>query len=294
MTGLSKDLLNRVLDRLDFREPPALDIAALQRLYASWCMHVPFDNVRKMITLKSEVKLPLPGLDAAEFFENWLKNGSGATCWPMANALYELLTSLGYQAIRVAGFMRDLGIINHGSVKISINELDYLADASLLLNVILPLDHATFIHGDPVFPVESEPNGASHLIWILTPPGSDYFYCRIPGDPVEVSLFDERYEASRERSIFNQRLYARRNYPGELIILWGNTRFSRTVKGTEHHDLSRDELCKALEKDIGISDSLINEWVGSGSLDASFEPPSGPPSPPSAMKPPSQRMSKEQ
>jgi hypothetical protein len=204
MTGLSKDLLSQVLNRLGFREPPVADVAALERLYASWCMHVPFDNVRKMIVLKSEDKPPLPGLDATEFFENWLKNGSGATCWPMANALSELLSSLGYHARRVAGFMRDLGVINHGSVKVSINDLDYLADASLLLNVILPLDHRTFIHDDPVFPVESEPDGESHLVWMLTPPGSDYFYCRMTGDPVEFSLFDERYEASRERSIFNQ------------------------------------------------------------------------------------------
>jgi arylamine N-acetyltransferase len=289
MAGLSKDLLNRILDRLGFREPPAADIAALQRLYASWCMHVPFDNIRKMIVLKSEVKRPLPGLDATEFFQNWLKNGSGATCWPMANAFYELLSSLGYHVSRVAGIMRNLGIINHGSVKVSINGLDYLADASMLLNVILPLDHKTYFYENPVFPVESEPDGASHLVWILTPPGSEYFYCRINSEPVKFSLFDERYEASREKSIFNQRLYARRNYPGELIILWGNTRFSKTVSGIEHHDLTRDEVCKALETDIGISDNLIQEWVSSGSLEASFEPPSGPAPVPSALKPPSQR-----
>ena len=289
MAGLSIDLLNRVLDRLGFREPPVTDVASLQRLYASWCMHVPFDNVRKMIVLKSEIKLPLPGLDPIEFFENWLKNGSGATCWPMANAFYELLSSLGYHSTRVAGFMRDLGIINHGSVKVSIDGLDYLADASLLLNVILPLDHRTYFYENPVFPVESEPDSDSHLVWMLTPPGSDYFYCRITGDPVEFSLFNERYEASREKSVFNQRLYARRNYPGEMIILWGNTRFSKTVKGIEHRDLTQDEICKALETDIGISDNLINDWVGSGSLDASFEPPSGPPLPPLTRKPPSQR-----
>lgn len=241
-----------------------------------------------MIVLKSEVKRPLPGLDAAEFFENWLKNGSGATCWPMANAFYELLSSLGYHASRVAGLMRDL-TINHGSVKVSINGLDYLADASLLLNVILPLDHGTFIHDDPIFPVESEPDGESHLVWMLTPPGNDYFYCRMTRNPVEFSLFDERYETSREKSIFNQRLYARRNYPGELIILLGNTRFSKTVNGIERRDLSRDEVCKALQRDIRISDSLINEWIGSGCLEASFETPSGALPPPSAVKPPSQR-----
>jgi arylamine N-acetyltransferase len=288
-TGLSKDLLTRVLDRLGFNELPSADETTLRRLYTSWCMNVPFDNVRKMIVLKSEDKQPLPGLDVADFFENWLRNGSGATCWPMANSMFELLSSLGYHTNRVTGFMRDLGIINHGSVKVSINGLDYLTDASMLLNVILPLDQSTFIHDDPVFPVESEPDGESHIIWILTPPGSDYYYCRIIGDPVEFSLFDKRYEASREQSIFNQRLYARRNYPDELIILWGNVRFSKTAIGIERRDLSRDEVCKVLHKDIGISDSLINEWVDSGSLNASFEPPSGPSPKSSSIKPPSQR-----
>jgi arylamine N-acetyltransferase len=289
MAGLSKDLQFRVLNRLGFSEPPPVNITGLQRLYASWCMHVPFDNVRKMIVLKSEYKRPLPGMDAEEMVENWLKNGSGATCWPMANAFFELLTSLGYQVRRVAGSMRDLGVVNHGSVTVSIEGRDYLADASLLLNVILPLDQGTFIHDDPVYTLESEPDGDSHLIWMQTPPGGDYFYCRIAGDPVEFSFFDERYEASREKSIFNQRLYARRNYPGQLIILWGNTRFSKTVKGIEGRDLSREEVCRALEKDIGISHSLVNEWVSSGSLEASFEPPSGALPPPQTRKPPSQR-----
>jgi arylamine N-acetyltransferase len=289
MTLFSKELLNRVLDRLGFNELPVADIVTLRRLYASWCLNVPFDNVRKMIVLRSEDKRPLPGLNATEFFENWLKNGSGATCWPMANALSELLSSLGYQAYRMAGFMRDLGIINHGSVKVSIDGLDYLTDASLLLNVILPLDHNTLIGNDPVYPVELEPDERSHLVWLLTPPGNDYYYCRLIEDPVEFSLFDERYEASGEQSIFNQRLYARHNYPDEMIVLWGNTRFSKTIRGIERRDLSRDEVCKALCSDIGISDNLINEWVNSGSLNASFEPPSGTKPAYSARKPPSQR-----
>jgi arylamine N-acetyltransferase len=286
---LSEHLLDRVLHRLGFKERLVADLPTLKRLYASWCMNVPFDNLRKMIVLRSEVMRPLPGMDTTDFFENWLKNGSGATCWPMANALYELLLSLGYNASRIACYMRDMGVVNHGSVKVSLDGREYLADASLLLNIILPLDNETFILRDNVYPVESEPEGASYLVWMLTPPGSEYFCCRIISDPVEFSFFTEWYEATRARSIFNQRLYARRNYPGELIILWGNTRFSKTVRGIESRELSRDEVCKALEQDIGISDSLIAEWVGSGSLEASFEPLSGPPPPPYPKKPPSQR-----
>jgi len=289
MAKLSNNLQEKILHRLGFREQPSADIANLQRLYASWCAHVPFDNLRKMIALKSGDNQPLPGMDASEFFGNWLKDGSGATCWPMANAFYVLLSSLGFQASRVAGSMRDMGIISHGSVKVAFDGLEYLADAPLLLNVILPLDQRTFINDDLVFPVESEPDGKSHLVWMLIPPGNDYYYCRMNHNPVGFSLFEERYEATRERSIFNQRLYARHNYPGELILLWGNVRFSKTAKGLERIELSRDEVCKALRTDIGISESLVNDWVASGSLEASFDPPSGSPPPSTILKPPSQR-----
>lgn len=290
MTIISKELQTKILDRLEFSKPITLDVKGLQSLYSSWCLHVPFDNLRKMIALKSENIQELPGLNASDFFENWIENGAGATCWPMANAFYELLISIGFDAHRITGYMRDLGIINHGSVKVLINGMDYIAEASLLLNQVLLLEQDTFIQSDPVFPVEIEKEGESHLLWMLTPPGKDFFYCRIISNPVEFPIFEERYEASRERSIFNQRLYARRNYPGKLIIIWGNTYFSKTSKGLENYELSRDEVCQALRKDIGISDKLINKWVNAGCLNASFEKPTGSPPPIVTLKPPSQRL----
>lgn len=289
MSALSKDLITRVLHRLELSEPLGTDLQTLQRLYYAWCMNVPFDNLRKMIALKSEHKKSLPGLDAADYFENWLKNGCGATCWPTANAFYELLISTGFDARRIAGFMRDLGVLNHGSVSVIVNGQNYIAEPSLLLNNVFPLSQDTIIQNDIVYPAEIEKEEESHLIWIQSPPGNDFFYCRIIINPVEFTIFDERYEASRERSIFNQRLYARRNYPGKLIILWGNSYFSKTLNGIEHKELSGDEVCQALRSEIGISEKLINEWVNAECLDASFEKPAGPPPPVITIKPPSQR-----
>jgi hypothetical protein len=289
MNGLPNHLVSRMLTRLNFPAQAEANLATLQALYASWCSHLPFDNIRKMIALRTGGSNPLPGLDAEEFFENYLANGSGATCWPMANAFYELLLSVGFNAFRVAGYMLDLGILNHGSVKVSVNQREYFADAPLLLNVLLPIGQGTFIHNDPVVPVELEPQETSNLVWIKPLPGNEYFYCRMITDPVPYSLFTEGYEASRTGSIFNQRLYARRNYPGEMIVLWGNARFSKTIHGIDCRELSRDELCEALHTDIGISYSLINKWAASGSLDDSFEPPSGPKPPPVELKPPSLR-----
>jgi arylamine N-acetyltransferase len=289
MTAISTKLRTKVLNRLGLNEPQITDLNTLQRIYTSWCLQVPFDNLRKMIALKSPEKQQLPGLDASDFFESWLENGCGATCWPMANAFYELLISIGFDATRITGYMRDLGILNHGSVKVSINGNDYIAEASLLLQKVFPLSGNTIIGNDVVFPAEIEKDGESYLLWIQTPPGKDYFYCRINSNPVDFLVFDKGYESSRERGIFNQRLYARKNYPGKLIILWGNAFFSKTINGIDLRELSGDELCEALKSDIGITDSLINEWINAGCLEASFEKPSGTPPPPVTIKPPSQR-----
>lgn len=265
------------------------DLPWLQQLYSAWCLHFPFDNIRKMMALFSGNMGPLPGLDVNDFFINWLRNGSGATCWPMANAFYELLSALGYNTTRIAGAMRDMGIQNHGSVKVTINNQDYLAEASLLVNTILPMDNDTFISYDPVYPLELERDKSSHLLWLISPPSQEYYYCRLENNPVSYSVFEERYEASRTTSIFNQRLYARRNYPDKLVLLWGNIRYLKTQIGVEYRELERDELCEALHFDIGISYDLITEWVATGSLDSTFESPSGARPTAITLRPPSQR-----
>ncbi|MEI6899258.1 MAG: arylamine N-acetyltransferase [Bacteroidota bacterium] len=287
--NLSNDLINCVKERLGVQGIQAHDLNALQSLYRAWCLNIPFDNVRKMISLRTGSGAPLPGMDAGEFFENWLENGSGATCWPMSNAFYELSQSFGFNARRVAGSMRDMGFINHGSVIVRIDDHDWLSDVPLLFNTLLPLDGTVFIGNDPVYPVEVEPDIDSHLIWMLTPPGPSYFYCRLLNDAVSEDFYLQNYEQSRDKGIFNQRLYARRNTPEKLIILFGNTRFSKTSEGVEVTPLTRDQVCDSLKKEIGISSKLIEEWVSTGALEASFEPMAGSPPPPLARKPPSQR-----
>ena len=235
----------------------------------------------------------LPGGQAEEFFENWLAGGTGGTCWPSSNALFELVRSIGFAARRVARSMRDAGVINHASVIVRIEHRDWLVDSSMLTNEPLPLQNRLFIHNDPVFCAEVEPVDSTYVIWTDFPPNPMYLPCRLLVDRVSHAFYLDGYTASRERSPFNQRLYARRNYPGELIVLLGATRFSKTAGGLKSHDLSREKVCQALREDIALSDAVIDEWVRSGSLDASFEPPSGPKPPPITRQPPSQRNDKE-
>ena len=278
-----------MLERFGFSAPPSPDLDGLRSLYRAWCAHVPFDNVRKMISLRTSKDGPLPGSDAEEFFANWLANGAGGTCWPTSNALFALVRSLGFDARRVTGSMRDLGVVNHASVKVAIGGGDWLVDSSILSNAPLPLDQNVFIADDPVFAIEVEPEDGTHVVWWDLPPLSDYLPCRLLVDPASPELYLSSYDASRKQSPFNERLYARRNRPSEMLVLLGNTRILKTASGITKSELSREELCQALREEIGLSEFLIKEWVASGSLDASFAAPTGPKPPPITRKPPSQR-----
>lgn len=283
----------RVLARLGFTSHPFPDIAGLNALYAAWCVSVPFDNIGKLIALSSSPADPLPGIDATEFFERWLTHGVGATCWATANALYELLADVGFDARRVAGSMRDTGYTGHGSVKVRIDGIDWLADSSLLTDIPLPLTEEVFVTTDGIFGAESERSGDSHLIWADVPPYPTLTPCRISIDQASHEFYVERYEASRQRSPFNERLYARCNRPGERLVLNGNTRISKTAGKMDIRELNADELCGSLIEEFGISEEMVDEWRLSGTFDESSHPASTPPPPPITVLPPSMRGTTE-
>ena len=131
-TRLPAPLRDSVLERLGFSTPPAADLAGLRAVYARWCQRVPFDNLRKMIALRAPDVRPMPGLPASDFFDAWLAAGCGGTCWPTSNALWALLVDLGFEARRAAGSMRDIGLVSHGTVIVTIDGTDWLVDSSIL------------------------------------------------------------------------------------------------------------------------------------------------------------------
>jgi hypothetical protein len=184
--------------------------------------------------------------------------------------------------------MRDLGYANHASVKVRIGDEDWLVDSSMLTNCPLPLRQEIYISADPVLPVEVEPSNGTHVLWTKTPPNSSYLPCRLLG-MVDHAFYLARYEESRTRSPFNQRLYVRRNYPDKLVVLLGHTLFMGRSDGVEARILTQDELCGTLHESVGISEALVEQWARCGGLTASFEAPSGEKPPPVTLKPPSQR-----
>ncbi len=290
-TGLSAELRDRVVDRLGLAKSPGPDIDGLRAVYAAWCLGVPFDNIAKVIALRTGPDVPLPGIDATEFFERWLTHGAGGTCWSTSNALCEFLLAMGFDARRVAGSMRDTGNIGHGSVKVRIDDADWLVDSSLLTDIPLPLTDEIFIADEGVFRAESEPAYGGHIVWADLPPLPMLMPCRLIVDPTDHAYYAERYEVSRTRSPFNDRLYIRINRDGARIVISGNTRSLKTADGLHSHDLDRAELCAVLIDEFGISKALVDEWCSCGGLEASYALFASDP-PPIRLIPPSQRLNR--
>lgn len=286
---LDEKLLERVLDRLGLTAPPNPDMEGLRATYAAWCMSVPFDNIAKLIALRTGANAALPGLDAVAFYDRLLDHGAAGTCWPTSNALFELLDAFGFDARRIAGSMRDTGVVSHGSVTVTIDGGDWLVDTSMLTVSPLPLTHDTYFAVDRLFAAEVEYTGETHIVWSDLPPNPTLIPCRMLVDPATHAFYAERYEASRTRSPFNDRLYAKRNAPDEKLVLIGNLRVSKTVEGVSTEVLDASQLCESLREEIGISGALIDQWKQSGALEASFNPPSGLPAAPITLQQPSLR-----
>jgi N-hydroxyarylamine O-acetyltransferase len=285
-------LRDRVLARLGFSALPGTDLGGLRQLYAAWCVKVPFDNVQKMIALRTG--RPLPGITATDFFETWLEHGTGGTCWSSSNALYTLFKSTGFDVARIAGSMRDVGTgprktPGHGSVVARIGGQDWLVDSSMLTGVPLPLGDEVYAGEDPVVIAEVERLEGGHRVWFSLPPHETHFPCWLPEGEATHALYGSRYEASRERSPFNQRLYARINRPGEMLVFSGPTRFSKTARGIMTRECGPDELVERLREEFGYSEAVLTAFVESGALADSLQPPTGPPPPAFTEVPPSMR-----
>ncbi len=287
-SDLSPAVAARVLGRLGLPSGLVPDAQGLRRVYAAWCLGVPFDNLRKMLALRSP-GTPLPGLGAGDFFEGWLEHGTGGTCWPTSNGLLALLRFLGFDARRVAGSMRDLGVINHGSVKLRLDDADWLVDSSMLTSEPLPLGNALHVQQIPLCAAEVEPVDGTHVIWVDFPPNPSHLPCRLLIDPADDDVHVTGYESSRARSPFNDRLYARRNFTDRVVVLHGHTRYEKTPSGLVAKELGKAELLESLTGEFGFAGTLVSSWESAGGLAASFAAASGPKPPPVVGYPPSRR-----
>ncbi|ETX06535.1 MAG: hypothetical protein ETSY2_16550 [Candidatus Entotheonella gemina] len=260
--ALTPGSLERVLLKLGFTEHPAPTMEGLQRLYAAWCRKVPFDNIRKLVHMNTQDAGPLPGDDAADFFEAWLAYGTGGTCWAGNGALHTLLVSLGFQAARGLCTMLIAPDIppNHGSVVVTHDETPYVVDASMLHSEPLRLDASSptaIVH--PAWGVQCERRGDQWFIRWRPLFGAEGLDCRFEDLSVTRDTFRERHEATREWSPFNYELHIRL-ICGETIV---GAALGQRVELDRHGAfvqtrIEEDERQRLLIDELGIHEEMVH------------------------------------
>lgn len=260
---LPEQLLERVLARLGFSRRPDPTPETLRALYAAWCARVPFDNVRKLIHVRDGNAGRLPGSSPEDFFESWLKHGTGGTCWSGAGGCVSLLQTLGFDALRGIGTMLVAPGLppNHGTVQVAFGPDRYLVDCSILHGEPLRLDEnvETAIE-HPAWGVRCrQRDGRLRLAW-RPAHKVEGMECRLEHFGAKPEEFDSYHEKTRPWSPFNYELYVRLNRDQEVV----GTGFGEAV--TLHHDgtasskpISDKERARLLIEVIGMSEEIVSQ-----------------------------------
>jgi N-hydroxyarylamine O-acetyltransferase len=259
---LAPALAERVLLRLGLPDWPAPTPEGLALLYAAWCAQVPFDNVRKLIALHTAQSGPLPGSEAADFFEHWLRDGTGGTCWAGNGAMHALLQTLGFASSRAVATMRvnPSARANHGTVLVACAGGRYLLDASML-------------HGQPVLLDEAAPPPLAEAPWAVRAllekgrwlirwrplhrlTGLD---CCIEWPDATLECFHALHEKTRPWSPFNYSLYGRRNRAAGVIGVAFGKRIEFRAAGTvDESPLDAQQRIRFVVEELGISEALAH------------------------------------
>jgi N-hydroxyarylamine O-acetyltransferase len=259
---LPLNLVERVLLKLELRNRPEPTLVGLSSLFEAWCRNVPFDNVRKLIHLRADDAGPFPGDDSVEFFEAWLRDGTGGTCWGTNGALFRLVRSLGFTAMRGEATMLAAPNAppNHGTVIVTIDCARYIVDGTFLQLEPLRIDENEITRaGNDHWSIECAMRDGH---WIIrwrpshTPDGMD---CRIERLEVPAELFRERHEATRPWSPFNYQVYARSVRGGSMLSISFGERVEQTSDGRMLRTPLDDEgRRRVLIEEFGMSEEIVS------------------------------------
>jgi arylamine N-acetyltransferase len=258
---LALDLRERVLEKLGFNTIPDATLECLHSIYGAWCQRVPFDNVRKVIHVQGGNAGPLPGNTPQDYFEAWLKYGTGGTCWSGAGSLCSLLVSIGFVAERGIGTMLVVPDVppNHGTVLVTLGQDRYLVDCSMLFGEPLRLDEqsGTCI-AHPAWSVRcSRRDGKWFVAWRPLHK-VEGFECRIERFGATHPEYQNCYEQTRGWSPFNYEVTARSNREDRVIGVAFGKSVSLDNDGTVRQaPVSKSERNRILVDDIGISEEIV-------------------------------------
>jgi N-hydroxyarylamine O-acetyltransferase len=250
-----------ILARLGFDRRPEPTLESLRTLYDRWGRRVPFDNVRKLIHVRSGDSGPLPGNTPGDFFSAWLTHGTGGTCWAASGALYAQLKSLGFQALRGISTMLVVPDLppNHGTVLVTLGSSRYIVDASMHYGEPLLLEDGGTVISHPAWGVRAYlKDGNWHINWRPLHK-VDGFECRFDRFGAGSAEFSQFYNQTRGWSPFNYEVTARLNCGDDVKGL----AFGKAV--TLHNDgsvtetpASHKDRMRVLVEDIGLSEEIVS------------------------------------
>jgi len=261
---ISEALLERILAGLGFDERPTPSSESLRALYSSWCQKVPFDNVRKLIHVRSNSPGLLPGSTPTDFFEGWLRFRTGGTCWAGAGAFHALLVALGFEARRGVATMLAAPDLppNHGTVGVTFGSETYLVDCSILHGEPLRLapDAETVVRHHQAWGVQCFRRDGRWFIRWRPLNRLDGFECRLERFGATNSEFAKSYEQTRGWSPFNYQVTARTNRGARVVgVALGNAVSIEKDGSAVQRPLSLSERKRVLVEEVGISEEIVQQ-----------------------------------
>ena len=257
---LPADLREKVIEKLAINADPENTTAGLNAIYQAWVMKIPYDNLRKRI-IKHHYPEETPApISAERFFNDWLNDGIGGTCWEMQEALYCLLSDLHFStrfvlaSVHQGDFQRTP--YNHGTLVVAAEDDSLLFDPSLMLGQPLPLRSHSVMH--PTW--RSEMQRADRGWCVRWQP-----LCHPPVECYLLQLNASHAEVRRQRLLatgsgdhpFNAASYLRLMRDDTILGLVQGEQVIRQADGDERRQpLSRQQQLRLLIDELGVSERL--------------------------------------
>ena len=258
-------LVERVLAKLGLGVWPSPDLAGLNALLAACCGAISFDNVQKRIWFAGDQTRPLTGGDPTEFFENWLRHGTGGTCWPFNGAMYALARAAGFDDRRITGSVIVEGYpqgANHGSVLVTLEGRDYLFDANFgAFEVLLLAPGQAASTGQGIHDIRAVPvPDGFEILWYAGHNREEplRFRTEPQHDPVDHAFFLARYDRTKKVGFFNDTLYICCRFPDRILTLGRGNKMTVAPDGTfTKTEVTAAGRKTALIEEFGLSEQIV-------------------------------------
>jgi len=262
--SLSPALVELVLAKLGLQNKPTLDLPGLNTLYAAICGNIPFDNIQKRIWFASDRKKPVTGGDPRDFFENWVRHGTGGTCWPGNGGMYALAHALGFQTRRMAGSVIVANYPqggNHGSVLVTLDGVDHVFDHSFGAFKVAPFvpgkpaSTGTGVHNVEVIPVDGGFEVFFHLGWTED---ALAFRTEPEYDAVDHSFFIARYDNASRVGFFNDTLLITRRFANSIVTVGRMNKLVISTDGLAKTELTAGQRDEVLIQELGLTPEVVS------------------------------------